>query len=184
MKQFIKAAKKTVKVLWNIMINFQKIIMIVCSILIIIGISSQAAMRYLFKINFYGLDELIIIIAFWLYFMGSSYGSYEESHIKADIVSVYIKNKKLKEVFSLVASIITTAITLLFTYWALDLFIWGIVRQAKSPVLSIPMVIPQSAIFIGFVIMSIYSVVYLFRDIGKFYCSFIVKDNKQTGLGG
>ena len=159
--------KKTISFVWNALLKFQQYIMIICSILIILGISTQAAFRYLFQLDFYGLDELIVIVAFWLYFMGSSYGSFEQSHIKADVVSVYIKNEKAKQLLQLIASLITTGISLLITYWALQFFIWGIVRQAKSPVLGIPMVIPQSAIFIGFILMSMYSLVYLYLDVKR-----------------
>ncbi|KUO48990.1 MAG: hypothetical protein APF76_10180 [Desulfitibacter sp. BRH_c19] len=167
--------------IWKSLVKFQQTIMIICSILIILGISAQAAFRYLLQLDFYGLDEFIVIIAFWLYFMGSSYGSYEQSHIKADIVSVYIKNQKIKDFLKLIASSITTGISLLVTYWALDFFIWGIVKQAKSPVLSIPMVIPQSAIFIGFILMSLYSVVYLYLDIKKFFSGDPITSNQKRG---
>ena len=46
----------------------------------------SVVLRYCFKQNFYGSDEVIMLFAFWLYFMGAVYGSYENSHIKADLL--------------------------------------------------------------------------------------------------
>jgi len=157
------------------LIFLQKWVLIVASILIMLGICTQAACRYLFQIDFYGLEEVIILVAFWMYFFGGSYGSYERSHITADIVTVYVTNEKLKRILMLISSLITTVICLLFTYWAYGLFIWGIEKMARTPVLEIPMVLSQSSIFAGFILMSLYSTIYLVEDIKEYRHRFKVR---------
>ncbi len=47
-------------------IDIQQYIMIGCSLLISGMIFLGAIMRYVFKTDFYGLEELVMIFAFWL----------------------------------------------------------------------------------------------------------------------
>ncbi|MDK2986559.1 MAG: TRAP-type transport system small permease protein [Clostridia bacterium] len=155
--------------IWNGLLRIQRGIMIFSSIFVIIVISLAVVLRYIFKTDLYGLEEIVTLVAFWLYFIGSSYGSYEKSQISADILTMYLRNKKHKQIVTIIASLITTAMSILGTYWAFQFFVWGIVMRAASPVYRIPMVIPQSSIFISFCLMSLYNLVYLFEDIKSFF---------------
>lgn len=41
--------------------------------------------------NVLGLDEIILLVIFWQYFIGAAQGSREDSQIKADMVSTVVK---------------------------------------------------------------------------------------------
>ena len=124
--------------------------------------------RYLFKGNFYGSDEIIMLFAFWLYFMGAAYGSFENSHIKADLLNVYIRNVRLKDGVGLLAQLLTVAVNTVVLLWAARYFSTEIRRWGLSTALKIPLVIPKSSVFFGFLLMEFYHVFYLLRDLHLF----------------
>lgn len=151
-------------IVWDGLLSLQRGIMIATSIAVTLIIFSSVLLRYVFKSDLYGIEEIVAMVALWLYFIGSSYGSFERSQITADILHLYLKKERHKRVARLVTSILTTAIGLLVTYWAVHFFIWGIVMDARSPVYRLPMVIPQSAVFAGFCLMSLYNIYHLIQD--------------------
>ncbi|WP_461210230.1 TRAP transporter small permease [Desulfocurvus sp. DL9XJH121] len=139
--------------------------MAVTSVLIVSMICFTVVLRYVFGSDFYGSEELIQMLAFWLYFMGAAQGSREKSQISADILSCYITNPKWGRVVGLVKDVATVAICLLVTCWACQFVAWGFMMMPKSPVFRLPMLIPHTAIGLGFVLMSLYHVVYLGQDL-------------------
>ena len=150
--------------LWNAILSFQKVIMVITSIAVMLIMCLSATLRYIFKSDLYGVEEIIVMVALWLYFMGSSYGSFEKSQITADLLQVYLKSERSKQVARLVTSVLTTGLGLLVNYWALQFFLWGLQMDARSPIYRLPMVIPQSAVFVGFTLMSLYNIVHLIDD--------------------
>lgn len=112
--------------------------------------------RQCFGRDLYGNEDFVLIAAFWLYMIGGAYGSYENSHIKADIISEVLKEGKLKKFLKSTAVIVGTAVSLIITIWGWHLILWSYAKGARSISWKIPMFIPQSAIFIGFAIMFIY----------------------------
>ncbi|WP_240374025.1 TRAP transporter small permease [Bacillus piscicola] len=156
-------------VIWKSLLNIQRTILITCSLFIIIGISLNVVFRYILEKSLFGIEEIIVVFAFWLYFIGGSYGSYERSHITADITNSYITNEKIRLLVKAVVSLITLVICLVFTYWAVEFIVWAIQQGAESPALHIPAYIPQSAIFIGFILMSFYLSINFIQDVIAFF---------------
>lgn len=165
------AVKKTLKdtAFWNILLKVQRVLMVICSSAVALLIVFSVVLRYIFSKNFYGSEEIILIFAFWLYFLGASYGSYENSHIRADLLNVYLKNKRVKEGMALIALMVTTTVNLVITKWALDYMIWDIIKMPKTTGLKIPLIVPQSAIFFGLVLMAFYHVYYLITGLRNYF---------------
>jgi TRAP-type C4-dicarboxylate transport system permease small subunit len=115
------------------------------------------------------VDEFILVFAFWLYMIGGTYGSYEDSHIKADIVDQYVKSALKRHILKIINLSVTLIVSIFITVWAYDYVVWGFTRKAKSIAWKIPMVIPQGAIFVGFIIMTIYTLALLVMVIKKGY---------------
>src|SRR5690625_220481 len=154
--------------IWKFTLKFQKLIMIIASFLIIIGIASTVLLRYIFKMDLFGIEELIIIPSIWLYFMCASYASYEKSHISADIISSYVKNEKILLGFNIVKGILSFIIVTIVSYWSLQFLIWGVESEGKTPVWNVPMYVSILAVFIGFLLMFIYSTFHLVEDTKMF----------------
>lgn len=149
---------------WSILLILIKYLMILCSVISTGCILYSVILRYIFKSNFYGSDEIILLFAFWLYFMGAVYGSYNNSHIKADLMNVYVKNIRIKDFINLIAQLITIIVNIILLVWAWDYFLWGLNKMPLSTGLKIPLVIPQSAIFFGLLLMAFFHIVHFIRN--------------------
>jgi len=153
--------------LWKITLKLERFIIILTSWLCVLTIVLAVILRYIFHTDLYGIEEFLIIFAFWLYFMGAAYGAYEKSHIRADIISVFLKNQKLVKLFSILELSISTLACAILTLWGFKYLLWGLQKGARSSGWRIPLVIPQSSILIGFLLMCIYFFVHLIKAIKK-----------------
>src|SRR5680860_1091045 len=112
--------------------KFLSFMLVATQVLITITIGLTVFFRYILHIDFYSIEEFILIFAFWLYMMGGAYGSFDRSHITADIMSEYIKDEKWKLRLKFIVSLITTIICLIINYWAYHYLVWGIVKGATT----------------------------------------------------
>lgn len=133
-------------------------------------------LRYVFKGNFYGSDEVIMLFAFWLYFMGAAYGSFEDSHIKADLLSVYLKDMHIKDLFTIISEFLTVIVNTIVLSWATRFFFSEIAKWGLSTSLKIPLIIPKSSIFFGFLLMEFYHVYYLQRHLHMYIKTGVCSD--------
>lgn len=154
---------------WNVLQNVVKVVMIIGSVASTGLMVYSVILRYVFKGNFYGSDEVIMLFAFWLYFMGAVYGSYENSHIKADLLNVYIKNLRSKDVVALVAQVLTIVVNTIVLVWAWKYFQMELTKWGLSTALKIPLVIPKSAVFFGFLLMEFYHVYYFIHNLLRYF---------------
>ena len=146
---------------WRALRFTVKWLMIIGSVVSTVCMVYAVIKRYIFSGNFYGSDEIIMLFAFWLYFMGAVYGSYEDSHIKADLLNVYIKNMRIKDGLAILAQFCTVVVNTIVLMWAFKYFCGEISKWGLSTSLKIPLVIPKSAVFFGFLLMEFYHVYYL-----------------------
>lgn len=158
----------TLKRVNKFLMGIQEYIMIFSSVTIVGMIFTGAVMRYILKMDFYGMEELLMIFAFWLYFIGSSVASYEDSHINAELLSAFIHNKKIKGVLKIFKYFMSLLISLLTTKWCVDYIMWNLDKNPKTPVYGISLLVPQSAILISFILMTIYILGYLVNSITEF----------------
>ena len=108
------------KKVWDFLLMIEKTIMIIASIGVVLLIFISVIARYIFEKNFAGMEELVVLVAFWIYFIGGTYGSYEGSHITADILSVFVKGEKASTVIALIRDFITTIILFAASYCAVE----------------------------------------------------------------
>lgn len=149
--------------IWKMLLKVQELIMIVCSTLMIVIISSEVVMRYIFKEDLYGYEEILIIFAMWLYFIGASYAMYQKSHISADMLGIFLKGKP-RILVSWIASLIGTVIAVAFAFWAFEFFVWALQKKAATTGLKLPLLYSQSALFFGYVLLAFYSVINTIED--------------------
>lgn len=154
---------------WNVLQNVVKVVMIIGSVASTGLMVYSVILRYVFKGNFYGSDEVIMLFAFWLYFMGAVYGSYENSHIKADLLNVYIKNLRSRDVVALVAQVLTIVVNTIVLVWSWKYFQMELTKWGLSTALKIPLVIPKSAVFFGFLLMEFYHVYYFIHNLIRYF---------------
>ena len=131
--------------------------------LLVVIISAATVMRYVLEMDLYGYEEWIKIFAFWLYFMGAGFGAYAGTHVSADLVQSYVKEGTFKRLLIFTKTFITLGVTLLFTWYGYDFFIFGFtgplgtgVAIPKTVAWRIPLWTAYSAIFVGLLSMSYY----------------------------
>lgn len=125
----------------------------VCAIIFI-----NALMRHIVKTDFYGNEEITLLVAFWLYFTGSSLAAKKNTHINADMVSMFTKNEKVIETFHFVRDLISLLMAAVATVWSCQYVLWSADMGAKSPVFKFPMVLCQIPIMISFFLWTLYMI--------------------------
>ena len=136
--------------------KLQNIILVASCSFVTIGIGTGAILRYLFKKDLYGAEELITIAAFWMYFIGAVYATHTKKHITAELFSSFCKNMNIVYSVKIFSLAVTFLLALLYSWWGWEFFHLSLVKGGKSVALLIPLVYGHSAIFIGFVLMTVY----------------------------
>ncbi len=163
---------------WRGLAKFLRFGLIVSSCLVTV-ITFAAVITRALNINFLGYEEILIICAFWLYMMGTAYGSYENSHIKADVIVVMMPEGIFKSLLALIRNTLSLVLGFVFLLWALQLFQWTIVMETKTPVWRIPVTVSQSSLLFGLIMVTFYNLVYLYNEAKLFVGKYITKTISQ-----
>ncbi len=139
--------------------------MITTSAFVTLLVFASVLMRYIFHYPGMEVEEIATLVAFWLYFTGAIYGSYERTHIKTELIHLIFKKPRAYALVKAIASLVVFILAIIMAYWGYVFFIWGIEKWGRSPVLLLPMVYSQSSIFIGAIFMSFYFFIELVDNI-------------------
>lgn len=119
--------------------------------------------RYVVKGDLYGYEEWVKILAFWLYFLGAAIGSYNRTHVSADLVNAYLPEGKVKEALAFLKNLVTVGVSLLFAWYGYEFFMFGFqgplgtgIAIPKTTVWRISLWVGYLSVFIGLVFMAIY----------------------------
>lgn len=143
----------------------KRFILVVCNFSLMIIVVASFLSRYLFSVDFYGVEEILLILAFWLYFIGAAFGSYEKSHIEADFVQSIFGDNFITSLIAYLRDIIEVIVLIVLTYWSFLLIQFDLERWPISPGWKIPLLVPHSAIAFGFILMSIHTLIHFYRRI-------------------
>ncbi len=160
----MKSIEKTF--IWRLMDKLMSAILIASSGCLVIVIAIAVFMRYVMNSVFYGSEDLLVVLAIWLYWIGGAYGSFEDSHISADMTNLFIRNDKIRHYYKIIVRAVTAVLTAVFAYWSISEYAIGnIMSGALTTTLRIPKVTSQIAMTIGLCLMFLYSVYYFIREI-------------------
>ena len=157
---------------------FDKVLIFVCSSFMFFGsmflaiiISAAAFVRYVLGGDLYGFEEIVKLIAFWVYFMGAAYGSFNNTHVSADLVSSYVPEGIAKRILFFARDLVTFAVCGLFTWYGYTFFMFGYmgplgtgIAIPTTTVWRIPLWTSYLSIFFGLICMSIYFFRNLFQS--------------------
>ena len=150
--------------IWKFMERLMSWILIICGVCLILVIAVSVIMRYCLESTLFGYEEILALAAIWLYWIGGAYGSYEDSHISADMTNLLIRNEKIRHIYHGFVRILTAVITGVFAYWSIfNYAIPNFKAGTRTTGLRIPMIYSRIAITIAFVLMFIYSIYHLVR---------------------
>lgn len=145
-----------IKKIDSFLLKTQNAICIATGLVMVVLIVAAAFLRFVFKINFSGSEEIIMFTAFWFYFMGSSAASREDSQITADMSNLMVKNPKVLQIIRLIKYFVSTVISCVGTVWAYQFLVWYAERNPRSPIYRLPEIIMVIPVFISFVLMTVY----------------------------
>jgi len=155
--------------------------LIVCGVAVVV-ITFAATVTRAISIDFRGYEEFLVAFAIWLYMFGTANGSFEQSHITADLLRILMKEGLKKDIIGLIRNILTLVLGFLFLTWAIELVQWTIIMGTKTPTWRIPMTVSQSAMLFGLAVATFYNSVYLYNEIKGFVIKYGKK--KNTGISG
>lgn len=138
-------------------------------------IFADALARYIFKQSFIGSEEIILFIAFWLYFIGSMYAARKDTHISANMISMFVNNQKIVKIVELLKNILSLLMTIIITVWCFRYVSWSFNMNARSNVFKLPNLIGQVPIFLSFFVWNFYAL----RDVIKSLYN-LKNDEKST----
>lgn len=122
-------------------------------------------LRYIFHADLFAYEEWLLIICFWLYFMASALGTYENSHVNADLLDYLTDNPRLNWLRAVVVCCIELLVTAVCVYWAVLMVrdeISSYPYWQSTIALKIPFLVPRIGILVGFILMAFYSALRLY----------------------
>jgi TRAP-type C4-dicarboxylate transport system permease small subunit len=147
--------------LWKWLLSIERFVMVFGCIAIVLTIAGGVVCRYILHINFAGSDELLVIMALWLYYIGGLYGNYEDSHIKADVLSVFIKKDTALYIINVIIKAISLITSIYIAVWAFQYLQFCLKIGGVTPVYKLPMLCSRLALIVGYMAPPIYNIYHL-----------------------
>ncbi len=141
----------------RIMLAIQKGVSFILAVIIPILIVVQVFLRYVLHAPLMGIEELLLFPTVWLYMLGGANASQERNHISCGILTLYIKRPISMQLFNIAKALISLLVSVWLTYWAYWYFLYSLKRWKISDLLYIPMFYAESALFMGLVLMTLYT---------------------------
>lgn len=145
-----------------------KPIVVVISILVATLLAYGIFSRSVMGTPVFGLEEVVLLGAMWLYMLGATLASRDRSHLTADFIEVIFKNPRVIHAFRVVAALISLFIAVMFASWSYDLLYWAVVKGQSSTVLKLPWYLSQSSLFVASVLFVFYQLRDVINDINSF----------------
>ena len=152
--------------LWKGIEKLLSFALISCGALLVVVIGVSVFMRYVMKSVFFGADEILTLLAIWLYWLGGAYASYEDSHISADMTNLFIKNDKTRRIFNLAVRAVTLFTSAVFAYWSVKYYAIRNIRVGTLTTgLRIPHLASKAALTVGLCLMFLYTLYHFIRGL-------------------
>lgn len=125
----------------------------------------QVMTRYVFEIPVMGLEETLLYPTLWLYVMGAVNASRENTHIRANVLEIFIKTDRQKNILAVVGEALSLIIGCWLTYWAWDFTKYSLRVWKESPTLYLPTFYVDVALVVGLVLMMLFTARQLWQHI-------------------
>ncbi|MDA3859165.1 MAG: TRAP transporter small permease subunit [Roseovarius sp.] len=145
--------------------RFSKYLLTALICVVALGQFVQVITRYVLQIPVMGLEETMLYPTLWLYILGAVNASRENTHIRANVLEIFVKTDRGHTILAIVGEIISLVVGLWLLSWAWDYtrYAWRVWRE--SPTLYIPTFYSDVALFVGLALMMVYTVWHLVTHI-------------------
>lgn len=147
------------------MLAFKSVFVVIACLIMAGTFFFVVIVRYGFEGDLFAYNEWLLMVCFWLFFMGGALGTYDGSHINADLLDYLTEDQRLRWLRKLVVTVIEVVVSIALVYWAV-LMIYDEIESypnwTVTPALKIPFLIPRVGILVGLLMMSFYSALHLY----------------------
>ena len=133
--------------------------------LVALGQFVQVITRYVLEIPVMGLEESLLYPTLWLYMLGAVNASRENTHIRANVLEIFLSTERQHQVLAIIGEVISLAVGLWLTTWAWDFWKYSQRVWRESPTLYLPTFYVDAALFIGMVLMMVFTAWHLILHI-------------------
>lgn len=122
-------------------------------------------LRYGFDADLFAYEEWLMTIAFWMFFMASAVATHNNVHINADILGIVLKRPKTIWLRAIAVKVIELLILVYLSYLAVYMVYEEIIvypMWQMTIALKIPFAVPRLGIAIGILMMTFYTILYLY----------------------
>ena len=145
--------------------TFSKYLLTALIGIVALGQFVQVITRYVLQVPVMGLEETMLYPTLWLYILGAVNASRENTHIRANVLEIFIQSERGHTILAIVGEIISLIVGLWLLSWAWDYtrYAWRVWKE--SPTLYIPTFYSDIALVIGLALMMVYTVWHLIGHI-------------------
>lgn len=143
------------------MTRFASVLLTTLICIVALGQFVQVITRYILEIPVMGLEESLLFPTLWLYVLGSVNASRENTHIRANVLEIFLKTERQHQILAAVGEVISLIIGLWLMYWAWDFAKYSLRVWRESPTLYLPTFWVDCALVIGLALMMIFTVMHL-----------------------
>ena len=165
MTELVDQLPRALQGLVRAMLAFKSVLVVISCLIMAGTFFFVVIVRYGFEADFFAYNEWLLMGCFWLFFMGGALGTYDGSHINADLLDYFTEDQRLRWLRKLVVTAIEVGVSIALVYWAV-LMIYDEIDSypnwTVTPALKIPFWIPRAGILVGLLMMSFYSALHLY----------------------
>ncbi|UWQ90533.1 TRAP transporter small permease subunit [Rhodobacteraceae bacterium M382] len=143
------------------MTRFASILLTVLICVVALGQFVQVITRYVLEIPVMGLEESLLFPTLWLYVLGAVNASRENTHIRANVLEIFLTTDRQHQILAAIGEVISLIIGVWLTYWAWDFAQYSHRVWRESPTLYLPTFWVDMALVAGLILMMLFTVGHL-----------------------
>ena len=154
----------------RLMLALQKILLVAASLVLAFVFFFVVILRYGFEGDLFAYEEWVLVVAFWLYFIGGAQGSFDNTHIKADFMAAMISSARARWLLANLTLALELAALVVMCWWGAVMVLEDVAEYPgwpKTVAWKIPFVVPRFGIFLGFVLMGLYTALHLYVSVRR-----------------
>ena len=125
----------------------------------------QVITRYVLQIPVMGLEETMLYPTIWLYILGAINASRENTHIRANVLEIFISSERAHTILAIIGEAISLIVGLWILSWAWEYTQYAWRGWRESPTLYIPTFSSDVALLVGVTLMMAYTASHLVRHV-------------------
>lgn len=149
--------KEKIKKIADFVLKIENAVVIICCIAMIALVFLTVLIRYIFRTGFQGMEELVMLFAFGIYFIGAALGTYHETQITADMMSLFVKKPRKMAFIKFIQNLIDAVLIGICAVYTTEQMLFMYRLGGKSTGLKLPIWINYTIVLVGLFLMSIYA---------------------------